>query len=170
MRATDTTPGSAWHHRAVVRVKPLAAALLVGALAACTRGFGETTESLTSPSASTPAPTASPSPSRVGRPAIVVRVPVAQGVVRSPVTVSGTAYVFEGVVSIRILDAEGNELAAINALASCGAGCRGRFRARVAFFVEFVQPGTIQVFEVSQADGSALNLVEIPVRLAPLGG
>src|SRR5438093_276910 len=44
-------------------------------------------------------------------PPIVVETPLIGQRVSSPVTISGTANVFEATVSIRILDANGNELA-----------------------------------------------------------
>jgi hypothetical protein len=92
---------------------------------------------------------------------------MARDEVVSPVTVAGTADVVEGTVSIRILDAKGQELAATFATATCGTGCRGRYSGEVFFFTEERQDGTIEVFESSAADGSPLNLVRVPVVLVP---
>jgi hypothetical protein len=124
-----------------------------------------------SPTTSSPTsePTAEPSPepSDGVKPAIVVRTPFAGDEIASPVTVAGTADVFEATVSIRILDANGQELAATFATATCGTGCRGKYSAEVFFFTEELQDGTIEVFESSAADGSPLNLVSVPVVLVP---
>lgn len=123
----------------------------------------------TTPASPTAEPTVepSPSPSDGAKPAIVVRTPVAGDEVVSPLTVSGTADVFEGTVSIRILDANGQELAATFATATCGSGCRGKYTEEVFFFTEGRQDGTIEVFESSAEDGSPLNLVRVPVVLVP---
>lgn len=137
--------------------------------AAC--GVGDV-EDVLDPSGSpttSPSPTgeASPEPSDGAEPAIVVRTPVAGDEIVSPVTVAGTADVFEATVSIRILDANGQELAAAFTTATCGSGCRGRYAAEVFFFTEERQDGTLEVFESSAADGSPLNLVRVPVALVP---
>jgi immunoglobulin-like protein involved in spore germination len=109
----------------------------------------------------------SPEPSDGVEPAIVVRTPVAGDEIGSPVTVAGTADVFEATVSIRILDANGQELAAAVTTATCGTGCRGKYSERVFFFTEARQDGTIEVFESSAKDGSPLNVVRIPIVLVP---
>jgi hypothetical protein len=141
--------------------------------AACTSGVDEVTASL-SPAGPTitatvsPSGTASPTATTGGvRPAIVVRSPGAGDEIVSPVTVSGTADVFEAVVSIAILDASGQELAATSTMASCGTGCRGRYSATVAFFTPARQTGTVEVFERSAKDGSPINVVSVPVVLVP---
>jgi len=120
-------------------------------------------------SSPSPEPTVEPSPepSDGVKPAIVVRTPVAGDEIVSPVAVAGTADVFEATVSIRILDANGQELAAAFATATCGTGCRGKYSAEVFFFTEERRDGTIEVFESSAADGSPLNLVSVPVELVP---
>ena len=139
--------------------------------AACGLGVGDVTSALT-PSSSA-SPTGSPSPSG-GEPtgdepkaSIVVRTPQPGDEVVSPVTIAGTADVFEATVSIVILDESGQELAATFATATCGTGCRGRYSAEVSFFTETRQSGTITVFESSAEDGTPRNLVTIPVVLVP---
>ncbi len=86
--------------------------------------------------------------------------------ITSPVTVSGTADV-AGVVSIRVLDADGQELAAMAAQASCGTGCRGKFSATLAFLTQERQAGFVEVFGANAEGGPPASLVEIPVRLVP---
>lgn len=112
--------------------------------------------------ASTPSATGTVSP---GAAAIVVETPMPGEEVSAPVRVEGNADVFEATVSIRILDAEGAELAAAFATATCGGGCRGEFSTEVFFFTPERQNGTIEVFESSAEDGSQLHLVTIPVVL-----
>ncbi|GIJ26655.1 hypothetical protein Vqi01_18170 [Micromonospora qiuiae] len=99
-------------------------------------------------------------------PAIVVTGPVIGDRVTSPVTVLGTADVFEATVSVRLLDAAGRQLATAFTTATCGTGCRGAYRVAVGYRLARQQPGTIEVYEVSAADGSRTNLVAVPVTLA----
>jgi hypothetical protein len=84
----------------------------------------------------------------------------------SPVVVGGTASTTDGEVLVRVLARDGTELAAVNASIDCGAGCRGTFRAVLAFFAPSRQPGAVQVLEVGPG-GSAEHLVEVDVRLVP---
>jgi len=150
----------------------MALVIVLGLLAAaCGGGFRETADVLSSPASPSPSPSVSvaPSPTPTGKPPIVVREPTPGAEVLSPVTVAGTADVFEATVSIRILDASGAELAAGFATATCGSGCRGRYATDLHFFVDRAQPGTIEVFESSAEDGSQLFLVSVPVTLVPGG-
>ncbi|MGH2747394.1 MAG: Gmad2 immunoglobulin-like domain-containing protein [Actinomycetota bacterium] len=94
---------------------------------------------------------------------IVVMTPAIGDRVSSPVTISGTANVFEATVSIRILDDEGNLLAETFTTATCGTGCRGDYSEKVRFDAAG-DGGVIEVFESSAEDGSDLHLVSIPVQ------
>ena len=100
-------------------------------------------------------------------PAITVQNPAIGEQVSSPVTVSGTADVFEAVVSVRILDSAGNQIARTFSTASCGTGCRGGYSVPVSYSVTRHEPGTIEVFESSAKDGQPVNVQQIPVTLAP---
>jgi len=100
-------------------------------------------------------------------PAIIVQSPVIGEQVTGPVTVSGTADVFEAVVSVRILDSAGGEIARTFTTASCGTGCRGDYSAAVSYTVPKEEAGTIEVFETSAKDGQPVNVQLIPVTLAP---
>jgi hypothetical protein len=100
-------------------------------------------------------------------PAITVRTPVIGARVTSPVTVSGTADVFEATVSVRIGDSAGHEIARTFTTATCGTGCRGDYSVTVSYSVPRTQPGTIEVFESSAKDGQPVNVQRIPVTLAP---
>lgn len=98
---------------------------------------------------------------------IVVDAPTSGEAVSSPVTVSGTADVYEGTVSIRILDANGNVINETFTTATCGSGCRGDFSQDVTFEIDTQQSGTIEVYSESAETGDPMHLVEIPVTLVP---
>ena len=99
--------------------------------------------------------------------AIQVTTPLPGADVTSPVTIAGTANVFEGTVSIRIFDRDGGLIAETFATATCGSGCRGDFSVDVPFTVRSTQPGEIRLFEESAEDGTHVNVVRIPVTLHP---
>jgi len=100
-------------------------------------------------------------------PAITVQSPVIGQGVTNPVTVSGTADVFEAVVSVRILDPAGQEIARTFTTASCGTGCRGNYSVTISYPAARTEPGTIEVFESSAKNGLPVNVQPIPVTLAP---
>src|SRR5215471_4360010 len=100
-------------------------------------------------------------------PAITVQNPAIGEQVSSPVTVSGTADVFEAVVSVRVLDSAGREIARTFSTASCGTGCRGDYSVPLSYAVSQAQPGTVEVFESSAKDGQPVNIQLIPVTLTP---
>ena len=98
---------------------------------------------------------------------IVVTTPSSGDRVSSPIEIAGTANVFEANVSIRIVDASGDELYSGFTTATCGTGCRGDFKTQAK--VKVVEPteATIEVFSQSAEDGSPMHLVSIPVRIEP---
>jgi hypothetical protein len=100
-------------------------------------------------------------------PFILVDTPGIGERVSSPVTIAGTSDVFEAVVSIEILDGNGDTVASTFTMATCGTGCRGSYTTDVRYDVGTRQPGTIRVYEVSAMDGSPIHIVEIPVMLTP---
>ncbi|MER7474688.1 Gmad2 immunoglobulin-like domain-containing protein, partial [Micromonospora sp. NPDC000018] len=100
-------------------------------------------------------------------PPVVVTGPTIGARVGSPVTVTGTADVFEATVTVRVLDATGRTVATTFTTATCGTGCRGDFRVAVAYRVQREQPGTIEAYEVSAADGTRRHVVAVPVTLTP---
>ncbi|MGS2618877.1 Gmad2 immunoglobulin-like domain-containing protein [Micromonospora sp. LZ34] len=102
-------------------------------------------------------------------PPIVVTSPTIGQRVTAPVTVTGTADVFEATVNVRILDAAGRELATTFTTATCGTGCRGDYRVGIRYRLTREQPGTVEVYEISPADGSRTKLVAVPVTLAATG-
>jgi hypothetical protein len=98
-------------------------------------------------------------------PAILVQNLRIGELVSSPVHISGTADVFEAVVSIAILDQHGKVITSTFTMATCGTGCRGTWETDVAYDVAEAQHGMIKVFEVSAMDGSDIHVVRIPVTL-----
>jgi germination protein M len=100
-------------------------------------------------------------------PPILVESPAIGERVDNPVTVSGTANVFEATVSLRILNARGEEIARTFTTATCGTGCRGDYSVSVPYDVDREQPGVIEVFESSAEDGRSIHVVQIPVTLTP---
>jgi germination protein M len=104
--------------------------------------------------------------------AIVVESPEPGASVSSPVTISGTASVIEGTVQLRMLDADGEEIASAFSTASAGAPERGDFSEEVEFTVDEAQDGVVEVFEQNVASpeesaGRNLFTVEVPVQLEP---
>ncbi len=100
-------------------------------------------------------------------PAIVLESVKPGDEVTSPVTIAGFANVFEANVTIRILDANGDELNLKFTTATCGSGCWGDFSEDVAFEVTEEQEGRIEVLTYSAEDGSERDLISIPVVLVP---
>jgi hypothetical protein len=100
-------------------------------------------------------------------PPILVESPIVGEQVSNPVTISGTANVFEATVSVRILDEKGNEIARTFTTATCGTGCRGDYSVSVSYSVDKEQPGTIEVLDYSAKDGLPENVITIPVILTP---
>ena len=100
-------------------------------------------------------------------PAILASTPDPGQRVGNPVTVSGTADVFEAQFVVRLLDEDGTVITELPVHASCGTGCVGDFSVSVGYTVDHEQPGTIWLFDYSERDGSIIDLVKIPVTLTP---
>jgi hypothetical protein len=136
----------------------------VFALAGCTGRVEEVTSALTpTPEAST-GPTG-PRLTEVVGDAIVVETPFPNDEVGSPVSITGTADVAGGEVTVRVLDGAGNELAQTIVEASCGDGCTGTFAAELYYFVPERTPGWVEVSGAS-AEVPAPR-VRVPVILFP---
>lgn len=121
--------------------------------------------------ATTAEPPATGAPADTGTaelPAIVVETPAPGATVSSPVTIAGTAQVFEATVTVIVLDADGAELARDFTTATCGTGCRGDYSTELAFEVDQEQAGTIVVQDDDAAGtGTPPHQVEVPVTLSP---
>jgi germination protein M len=100
-------------------------------------------------------------------PSILVEVPGVGARISSPMTVSGTANVFEATVSIRLVGSNGEVLRETFTTATCGTGCRGDYEAKVRFDVSEPTEAVLEVYESSAEDGSATHVERIPVVLLP---
>jgi hypothetical protein len=101
-------------------------------------------------------------------PVILVTSPTAGERVGNPVTIQGSANVFEANVTVRVLDEDGDEIARTFTTATCGSGCRGDFSVVVRYKVNQEQPGTIVVHDDDAAGtGTPPHQVRIPVVLTP---
>ena len=98
-------------------------------------------------------------------PPILVQTPVVGERAGSPITVTGTANVFEATVSISVLDAAGKEIVRTFTTATCGTGCRGEYSEAVDYDVDRTQAGIVRVYESSAENGEPINVVEVPVTL-----
>jgi germination protein M len=101
-------------------------------------------------------------------PAIEVSKPTSGANVTSPVTVAGTANVFEANVTVEILDAAGKVVGKTFTTATCGTGCRGTYSVPVTYKVDRQQRGTIVVHDDDAAGtGKPPHSVRVPVTLSP---
>jgi len=98
-------------------------------------------------------------------PAIFVDSPGVGAVLSSPCTLGGTASVFEGSFTARLMDDADQIIVRTQVQASAGAPERGRFRTALPFSTA-AQSGTLIVFSQSMEDGSRQNEVRIPVTFA----
>ena len=98
-------------------------------------------------------------------PAILVDRPAPGARISSPVTVSGSANVFEANVIVRILDASDKELTKTFTTATCGTGCRGDFSVAVTFPAQTAGSEGFVVVEDDDAAGMGFppHQVRIPV-------
>jgi len=101
--------------------------------------------------------------SRVNEPAIWVTNPTPGQVVATPLEVRGSARVFEAMVSARLMDDSGREMASGFAAAAQGAPGRGDFILPLSFHAGAPGKGTVEVFWKSPKDGKELDKVVIPV-------
>jgi hypothetical protein len=100
-------------------------------------------------------------------PAITVEKPANGEQVTSPVTVSGTANVFEANVTVEVHDAHDRIVGKTFTTATCGTGCAGSFSVPVTYKVASAQPGTIVVHDDDAAGtGKPPHEVRVPVTLA----
>jgi len=101
-------------------------------------------------------------------PAILVESPAIGQAVSNPVTISGTANVFEANVTVDIIDSDGRVVGTAFTTATCGTGCRGTFSVTIPYEVNAVQQGTIVVHDDDAAgNGHPPHEVHIPVTLKP---
>lgn len=121
----------------------------------------------------TPAPTEvpnvcleNPSPVNPADPNIVVRSPEPGQVVTSPFLVTGLARVFEGQFNVTIYGELGGVIAEAPAQAELGQEL-SPFEVELTFAVGREQPACLWVFDLSPEDGSRIDVVQVPIALAP---
>jgi hypothetical protein len=98
-------------------------------------------------------------------PAILVEAPTTGATAGSPLRIWGSANTFEGMFRIRLTTAAGTQLFDYPVHATSGSGTRGSFDVTVRFTA--AGAATLTAYEVSMKDGSAINVVTIPLTLAP---
>jgi hypothetical protein len=143
----------------------LAAVVAVIALTSCATGSG------TSPSASrtgTAGSTSASSPAAAGTPAITISTPAPDATVAVPFSVSGEANTFEAALTIDAQDASGMTACVRHLTASSGSGTPGTWEGVLAFPPEEDPLElTLRAYSQSPADGSMINLVEVPITVTP---
>jgi hypothetical protein len=101
-------------------------------------------------------------------PVILVTSPAIGQAISNPVTVSGSANVFEANVTVDIVDSSGRVVGNAFTTATCGSGCRGSFSVTVSYDVRSAQRGEIVVHDDDAAGtGHPPHEVHIPVVLQP---
>ena len=127
-----------------------------------------TTTATASPTPSpTPTPTPAPTPLLSARGGILVKEPLANTRVRSPLTISGEASVFEAALIWQVTDTAGRVLASGFTTATAGAPGRGTF----AITATYADPpsdiiGFAEVYTRSPRDGTIDEIVRVPFILA----
>lgn len=100
----------------------------------------------------------------VWEPAIWVTSPLPGARIHSPLTVRGSARVFEATVNLRLVTQGGQKLVETFTTATEGAPGRGDFEAELQFTKPSESRGYLEVFWYSPKDGSELDKVRVPVR------
>ncbi len=103
--------------------------------------------------------------SMVWEPVIWVNEPAPGIEVSSPLTVQGSARVYEATVNLRLVDQDGEVLVDTFTTATAGGPARGEFETALAFPVPSTGEGRLEVFWISPKDGSEQDKVNIPVRI-----
>jgi hypothetical protein len=127
-----------------------------------------TTTASASPTPSpTPTPTPVPTPLLSARGGILVKEPLANTKVRSPLTISGDASVFEAALVWQLTDTAGRVLASGITTATAGAPGKGTF----TITASYQDPpsdiiGFAEVYTRSPRDGEIDEIVRVPLILA----
>mgnify|MGYP003296327772 CR=1 FL=1 len=100
-------------------------------------------------------------------PAVLVESPRWDEKVSSPLRVSGTANVFEGVFFVEVRDDRGKVLVSQRVMASSGTGTRGTFAVTVRASITDPGLGTLRTFVYSAKDGSRQDVSSTPLTLVP---
>lgn len=121
-----------------------------------------------------PTPAQQPTPTPWGCAAgcaqIRISAPARDSVVTSPVLVTGQGAAYEQTLAVRVLDATGYEIGKGNAMIDGPLGAVGPFSGVITFTVPAsTQPGRIQVYSQSPADGAIEQLASVLVTLQGAG-
>lgn len=100
-------------------------------------------------------------------PAILVESPAIGDTVTSPLRIWGSSNVFEATSQFRIVDDAGRTLVEQHVTATSGTGERGSFDVTIPFDAAPGSDITLIAFEYSAKDGSMVNIIEIPLQVAP---
>ena len=96
-------------------------------------------------------------------PPILAESPVPGQTVRSPIHASGSANVFEAQFNVEVKGPNGKVIASKPVKATSGTGTRGTFETTIPYTGSPTGPGTVVFFDISEKDGSRLDVIEIPV-------
>ena len=99
-------------------------------------------------------------------PPIAVRQPRPYDIVDNPVRACGIGTGFEGTLTARVRASNGAQLAQVPVHAG-GTGIWGNYDVTLAVGVAPTAQGTLEVFEISQKDGSELHKVVVPITFGP---
>ena len=122
------------------------------------------------PAEPSPTPTALPETCFAGCASISIAAPARDSAVTSPVLVQGQGAAFEQNLVLRVLDATGYEIGKGTARIDGPLGAIGSYSGVVTFTVPAnTQPGRIQVYSQSPADGAIEHLTSVTVLLQGAG-
>ena len=96
-------------------------------------------------------------------PPILIESPVPGALSERPVTISGTANVFEAQFNAKVVDEDEDTLADVAVRATSGTGTRGTFETEIDYSRPSGGTGAVIVYDLSEKDGSVIDEVRIPV-------
>jgi hypothetical protein len=107
-----------------------------------------------------------PSPVNPADPNIIVRSPEQGAVVTSPLRISGQARVFEAQFNVTLYGELGGVIAETTGMTEQGQ-VLSPFQVELTFAVSREQPACLWVYDLSAKDGSRMDVVQVPIALAP---
>jgi len=107
-----------------------------------------------------------PSPVNPADPNIIVRSPEQGAVVTSPLVISGQARVFEAQFNVTLYGELGGVIAETTGMTEQGQ-VLSPFQVELTFAVSREQPACLWVYDLSAKDGSRMDVVQVPIALAP---
>ncbi len=117
-----------------------------------------------------PQPSPTPALCAAGCARLSITTPARNSTIASPLRVTGQGAAFEQTLVVRVLDAAGYEIGQGHALIDGPLGAVGPFSGEVVFAMPpSDQPGRVQVYSVSPADGAMEQLVSVLVTLQGTG-